>query len=49
MVSHAEPTILLALVKGLADGDTKDKIPSKVKQMNLDETVAFEEARDIGK
>ena len=44
-----EPTILLALVKGLADGDTKGKILSKVKQMDLDETRAFVEAREIGK
>ena len=40
-VSHVEPTILLALFKGLADGDTKGEILSKVKQMDLDETVAF--------
>jgi hypothetical protein len=43
------PTILLALVKGLADGDTKDEILSKVKQMDLDETVDFVEVREIGK
>ena len=48
-VSHVEPTILLALVKGLADGDTKAEILSKVKQMNLDNTMAFVEAREIGK
>ena len=48
-VSHVEPTILLALVNGLADGDTKGKILSKVKQMNLDESVAFVKAREIGK
>ena len=40
-VSHVEPTILLALVKGLVDVDTKGEILSKVKQMDLDETVAF--------
>ena len=49
MVSHMEPTILLALVKGLADGDTQCEILSKLKQMNLDETMAFLEAREIGK
>ena len=41
--------ILLALVKGLADWDTKCEILSKLKQMNLDETMAFVEAREIGK
>jgi hypothetical protein len=49
MVSHMVPTILLALVKGLADWDTKCEILSKLKQMNLDETMAFVEAREIGK
>ena len=49
MVSHAEPTILLALVKGLYDGDTKGEVLSKVTQMNLDDTVTFVEARNIGK
>jgi hypothetical protein len=29
--AHMEPTILLALVKGLADGDTKGEILSKLK------------------
>ena len=48
-VSHVEPTILLALVKGLVDVDTKGEILSKVKQMDLDETLAFLEAREIGK
>ena len=48
-VSHVEPTILLALVKGLVDVDTKGKILSKVKQMDLDETVAFVEARETHK
>ena len=40
---HVEPTIVLALVKGLADGDTKGEILSNVKHMDLDETVAFVE------
>ena len=46
MVSHMVPTILLALVKGLTDWDTKCEILSKLKQMNLDETMAFVEARE---
>ena len=48
-VSHVEPTILLALVKGLVDVDTKGEILSKVKQMDLEETQAFMEARETGK
>ena len=38
-------TILLALVKGLVDVDTKGKILSKVQQMDMDMTVAFVEAK----
>ena len=48
-VSHVDATIPLALVKGLFDVDTKVEILSKVKQMDLDETVAFDEARETGK
>ena len=48
-VSHVEPTIHLALVKGLVDMDTKGEILSKLKQMDLDETVAFVEARETCK
>ena len=46
-----DATILLALVKGLVDvdSDTKGEILSKVKQMDLDETVAFVEDREMGK
>ena len=48
-VSHVEPTILLALVKGLVDVDTKGEILSKVKQMDLEENQDFMEARETGK
>ena len=48
-VSHVEPTILLDLVKGLVDADTKGDLLSQVKRMDLDETVAFMEARETGK
>ena len=40
---------LCLVMKGLADGDTQCEILSKLKQMNLDETMAFLEAREIGK
>ena len=46
-VSYAKPSILLALVKGLFDGDTKSEVLSKVVQINLEDTVAFVEAREI--
>ena len=48
-VSYMEPSNLLALVKGLYDGDTKGEVLSEVTQMNLEDTVAFVEAREIGK
>ena len=43
------PYSWLALVKGLVDVDTKGEILSKLKQMDLDLTVAFMEARETGK
>ena len=36
-------------MKGLVDVDTKGDLLSKVKRMDLDETVAFMEARETGK
>ena len=48
-MTYAEPSILLALVKGLYTGDTKSEVLSKVVQMNLEETVAFVEAWEIGR
>ena len=48
-MTYAEPSILLALVKGLYDAETKNEVLSKVLQMNLEETVAFVEAREIGR
>ena len=44
---NLEPSILLALVKGLYEGDTKGEVLSKVTQMNLKDTIAFVEAREI--
>ena len=48
-MSYVEPSILLALVKCLYNGDTKSDFLSKVVQMNLEDTVAFVEAREIGR
>jgi hypothetical protein len=44
-----ENWILMALVKGLNDEDTKQEVLSKVKEMTLDETITFVEARETGK
>ena len=48
-VSGEEKWILMAMVKGLNDEDTKQEVMSKVKEMSLDETIAFVEARETGK
>ena len=48
-VSVVERWILMAMVKGLYDEDTKQEIMSKVKEMSFDETVTFVEARETGK
>jgi hypothetical protein len=47
-VTQVNTTILLALVKGLVDDDTKGEVLSKVEQLDLDETVKFMEARETG-
>jgi hypothetical protein len=41
--------VLMALVKGLSDEDTKQEVMSKVKEMTLDETITFVETRETGK
>ena len=40
-VSYLDSSILLALVKGLYDGDTKSEVLSKGTQMNLEDTVTL--------
>ena len=45
-MTYAEPSILLSLVKGIYNGDTKSEVHSKVAQMNLEETVVIDR-RDI--
>ena len=49
VVSHANRSILTALVKGLVDNETKGEIMSKVERLTLDKTVTFVEARETGK
>ena len=48
-MSGEEKWMLMAMVKGLNDEDTKQEVMSKVKEMSLDETIAFVEARETGK
>ena len=48
-ILHMEPFILLALVRGLYDEDTKSEVISKLAQMTLEDTVAFVEARETGR
>ena len=40
---------MLALVNSLYDGYNKSEVLSMVVQMNLEDTVAFVEAREIGR
>ena len=48
-VSVVENWILMALVEGLNDDDTKQEVMSKVVEMSIDETIEFVEARETGK
>ena len=48
-VSHMDSTILNAVVKGLEDLLTKGEILSKVEKLDLDDTITFVEAREMGK
>ena len=48
-VSNMDSTILIAVVKGLEDLVTKGEVLSKVEKLNLDDTITFVEAREIGK
>ena len=48
-VSHMDSTILIAVVKGLEDSLTKGEILSKVEKLDLDDTITFVEACEMGK
>ena len=41
--------VLMSLISGLNDEDTKQAVLSKVEEMTLDITIAFVEARETGK
>ena len=48
-LSSEEKWILMAMIKGLNDEDTKQEVMSKVTELSLEETIAFVEARETGK
>ena len=48
-VSEVNKWVLMSLIGGLNDEDTKQAVLSKVDEMNLDDTVVFVEARETGK
>ena len=48
-MSEVNKWVLMSLIGGLNDEDTKQAVLSKVDEMNLDDTVVFVEARETGK
>ena len=48
-VSYADQWVLMTLVGGLNDEDTKQAVLSKVEEMNLADTITFVEAHETGK
>ena len=41
--------VLMTLINGLYDGDTQQAVLSKVTELNLEDTIIFVEAREVGK
>ena len=48
-VSAMDNWLLLLLVKNLNDSDTRQEIMSKVKEMDLNDTIAFVEAKETSR
>jgi hypothetical protein len=48
-VSEVDKWVLMSLISGLNDDDTKQAVLSKVEEMTLDDTIAFVEARETGR
>merc|ERR1712055_918702 len=48
-VSMVDKWVLMTLINGLYDGDTQQAVLSKVTELNLEETIVFVEAREVGK
>merc|ERR1711888_561948 len=47
-VSMVDKWVLMTLINGLYDGDTQQAVLSKVTEMNLEDTIVFVEAREVG-
>ena len=41
--------VLMTLINGLHDGETQQSVLSKVDEMNLEDTIVFVEAREVGR
>ena len=48
-LSMVNKWVLMTLINGLYDGDTQQAVLSKVKELNLEDTIVFVEAREVGK
>ena len=48
-VSEVDKWVLMSLISGLNNEDTKQAVLSKVEEMTLDDTIAFVESRETGK
>ena len=48
-VSMVDKWVLMTLINGLYDGDTQQAVLSKVTELNLEDTIIFVEAREVGK
>jgi hypothetical protein len=48
-VSEVDKWVLMSLISGLNDEDTKQEVLSKVEEKTLDDTIAFVEARETGR
>ena len=48
-VSMVDKWVLMTLINGLYDGDTQQAVLSKVTELNLEDTIVFVEAREVGK
>ena len=48
-VSMVNKWVLMTLINGLYDGDTQQAVLSKVEELNLEDTIIFVEAREVGK
>ena len=41
--------VLMTMINGLHDGETQQSVLSKVEEMNLEDTIVFVEAREVGR